>query len=108
MLTEDKRGASRRVALLRVRIGEDPALLCQAIDVWRPVTHNSVVVGADVVVTDVIAPNDEDVGLLPLRKSCGSHCQDQNAENYRQWKAHSALTLHKTASSFSPAGKKCG
>ena len=64
MLAEDERRAARRAALLRVGVGEERAFLRDAVDVGRPVAHDAEAVGADVVAADVVAPDDEDVGLL--------------------------------------------
>src|SRR4030095_16228607 len=56
-------GATRGAALLAVPVGEVRAFFRDAFDVGRLVAHHAVVVGADVPVTDVIAPEDEDVGF---------------------------------------------
>ena len=61
---EDERRAAGRAALLRVGVGEERAFLRDAVDVRRLVAHDAEVVGADVVDADVVAPDDEDVGLL--------------------------------------------
>ena len=82
-------GAPGRPTLVRpVRIGDWPVMkaarpavqLCwpyqsvnsapslgDAVDVGRPVAHHAAVVGADVEPADVVAPDDEDVGLAGLR-----------------------------------------
>ena len=65
-LAGDERGASRGAALLAVPVGEQRAFLRDAIDVGRLVAHHALVVGAEVPVADVVAPDDEDVGLLLL------------------------------------------
>ena len=49
MLAEDERGAPGGAALLGVGVGEERAFLRDAVDVRRPVAHDAVVVGADVV-----------------------------------------------------------
>src|SRR5262249_58973618 len=66
MLTEEERGSPGRAALLGVEVGEQRALLGDAIDVGGAVTHATQAVGADVVDADVVAPDDEDVGLERL------------------------------------------
>ena len=47
----------------RVVVGEDHALLGDAVDVRRAVAHQPVRVGADVRLADVVAPDDDDVRL---------------------------------------------
>ena len=63
-LPGDERRAARGAGLLRVVVGEDRAFLGDAVDVGRAVAHHAAVVGADVPVADVVAEDDEDVGLL--------------------------------------------
>ena len=64
VLAGDERGPAGRAALLAVVIGEGDALVGDAVDVGRPVAHLAPVVVADVPPADVIAPQDQDVGLL--------------------------------------------
>src|SRR5262249_40022067 len=71
-LAGDERRAAGRAALLAVPVGEHPAFLRNAVDVRRPVPHDTVVVGADIEPADVIAPDDEDVGLLGRHRSTPS------------------------------------
>ena len=47
-------------------ISEHDALSSYTIDVGRPVAHRAVAIGADVLPTDVIWENNEDVGFLVL------------------------------------------
>ena len=57
-------------ALLAVPVGEQRTLGGDAVDVGRLVAHHAVVVGADVELADVVAPDDDDVRLLRvLRRS---------------------------------------
>ena len=51
--------------LLAVIVGEQRALVGDAVDVGRAVAHHAAVVGADVPVADVVAHDDEDVRLWP-------------------------------------------
>ena len=67
VLAEDERGTTGGAALLRVGVGEHRAFFGDAVDVGRLVTHDAVVVGADVMDADVVAPDDEDVGFGGLR-----------------------------------------
>ncbi len=66
LLTENERCTACGAALLRVRVGDQRAFLRDAIDVRRLVAHHPEAVGADVVPANVIAPDDEDVGLLRI------------------------------------------
>ncbi len=52
-------------------VGEDRALLGDAVDVGRAVAHHALVVGADVPVADVVAQDDQDVRLLGGRLGGG-------------------------------------
>ena len=67
MLAENERRAARRATLLRVGVGEQRPFLGDAVDVGRLVTHDAEAVGADVVPADVVAPDDQDVGLRVRR-----------------------------------------
>src|SRR5262249_29355276 len=61
-----------RAGLLGVAVGEDRPLLGDAVDVGRAVAHHAAVVGADVPVADVVAPEDEDVRLLAVLPDLGA------------------------------------
>ena len=69
LLAENERCASGRAALLAVGIGEDRALVRDAIDVGRAVAHQAHGVGADLRYADVVAEDDEDVRRFPARRS---------------------------------------
>ena len=69
-LAGDERRAAGGAALLAVPVGEQRALFRDAVDVGRLVAHHPLVVGADVPVADVVAPDDEDVGLLAAAGCC--------------------------------------
>ena len=61
----DKQGALQGSAgLLGITVGEKGAFLGEPVDVRCPVAHQTPMIGADVVLPDVITPNHEDVGLL--------------------------------------------
>ena len=62
-LAGDEGGAAGGAGLLAVIVGEDPALIGDAVDVGRPVAHHAAVVGADVPVADVVTHDDQDVGF---------------------------------------------
>ena len=70
-LPGDERRAAGGAALLAVPVGEERAFLRDAVDVRRLVAHHALVVGADVEAADVVAPDDEDVGLLRRRSGPG-------------------------------------
>src|SRR5262245_12421304 len=61
VLAGDKRGATGGAALLTVVVGEDHPVFGDAVDVWGPIPHQSAGVSADVRLTDIIAPNDDNV-----------------------------------------------
>ena len=57
-LAGDEARAAGRAALLAVPVREQRAFLRDAVDVGRLVAHHALVVGADVPVADVVAPED--------------------------------------------------
>ena len=63
-LAGDERRAAGRAALLAIPVREQRSFFGDAVDVGRLVAHHAAVVGADVPVADVVAPDDEDVGFL--------------------------------------------
>src|SRR5262245_64516410 len=62
-LTGDKGGAAGGAALLPIPIGEQGSFPGNAVNVRGLVPHHALVVSTDVPVTDVVPPDDEDVGL---------------------------------------------
>ena len=66
LLSGDECGASGGAGRLGIMISEHDALSSYTIDVGRPVAHGAVTIGADVLPTDVIWENNEDVGFLVL------------------------------------------
>ncbi len=73
MLTENERGAAGGAALLRVGVGEERAFFGDAVNVGRLIAHDAVVVSADVVNADVIAPKDDDIRFLAAFLQIGGH-----------------------------------
>ena len=69
VLAREKRRTSRGARLFAVVVQEPNAFLGDAIDVGRLVPHQAAAVSADVGDPDVVAEDDEDVGLL-LRRLC--------------------------------------
>jgi len=63
-LAGDEARAAGGAALLSVLVGKQCPLFSDAVNVRRLVAHHALVVGADVPVADVIAPDDEDVGFI--------------------------------------------
>ena len=63
ILSRDKRRASRSAGGLGVVIHEDHPFLADAVDVRRAAAHHAAMVGTDIPDADVVAPNDQDVGL---------------------------------------------
>jgi hypothetical protein len=58
--------AAGSAGLLRVVIGEGDTFPGDAVDVGRLVAHHATAVVADVPRSDVVTPDDEDIGLLGL------------------------------------------
>ena len=63
-LAGDEGRAAGSAALLAVVVGEDHALVGDAVDVRGAVAHHALAVAAEVPHADVIAPEDENVGFL--------------------------------------------
>ena len=63
-LPRDEGRPARRAALLGVAVGKDHSFIGDAVDVRGPVPHHALGVGADVGLSDVIPPDDENVRLL--------------------------------------------
>ncbi len=63
-LAGDERRATGGAALLAVPVGEQRAFAGDAVDVGRLVAHHAAIVGADVELADVVAPENEDVRFL--------------------------------------------
>ena len=63
-LPGDERRASRRAGLLAVTVGEQHPFARDAVDVRRLVAHQPVRIAAQVGLTDVVTPDDEDVWFL--------------------------------------------
>ena len=75
-LAGDEGGAARRAGLLAVIVGEDRAFAGDAVDVGRAVAHHAAIVGADVPQPDVVAHDDQDVGLCRRclgKRRCAEH-----------------------------------
>ena len=84
-LSGDEGGAARGAGLLAVVVGEDSALVGDAIDVGRAIAHHAAVVGADVPVADVVAHDDDDVRLLRgLRAGRPSRRSRERGHGYQQ------------------------
>src|SRR5262249_24564289 len=64
VLTGDERRPSGGATLLGIVIGEQHALIGDAVDVWGLVAHEPTRVAAEVGHADVIAPDDDDVRLV--------------------------------------------
>src|SRR5262245_38255588 len=62
----DESGATGSARLLAVVVGKGDAFLPEPVDIRRLVAHHASAVKADVPESNVVAPNDEDVGLLTL------------------------------------------
>ena len=71
-LAGDEVGAARRAARLGVVVGEQHALGGDLVEVRRPARHHAAVVGADVPDADVVAHDDDDVGLRLRGRRAGA------------------------------------
>ena len=91
-LAGDEGGAAGGAALLAVPVGEQRALLGDAVDVGRAVAHHAAVVGADIELADVIAPDDEDVRLVRLRERSAGRREKRNQPS-RDGAYHPSLHL---------------
>ncbi len=79
-LPGDESCAAGGAALLAVTVGEDRALLRDAVDVRRLVAHHAHVVSADVEAVDVIAPDDEDVRFVGGQGGARAEKQEESSE----------------------------
>ena len=87
MLAKNKGSTAGCAALLCIRIGKHRAFLSNPVDVGRVIAHDAVIVGADVVYADIIAPKDDDVRLraFVLREhGCRGSDGDKTKES-RKW-----------------------
>ena len=66
-LAGDEVRPARRAARLGIVVGEHHALRGQLVEVGRLAGHDAAMVGADVEPADIVAHDDEDVGLLGWR-----------------------------------------
>ena len=66
-LSGDERGTAGRATVLRVVVGEGHAFFADAVDVGRHVADDAMGVAADVGLPDVVAEDDENIGLFGLR-----------------------------------------
>ena len=74
-LAGNEGGTTRGGALLGVVGGKLRALGGDAVDVWRLVAHQTLIVGAQVQVADIIAKDNYDVRLFSiLLRRCGVGC----------------------------------
>ncbi|MNN53542.1 hypothetical protein D3C81_1683060 [compost metagenome] len=64
VFAEDEGGTAGGAGLLAIGVGEQRTLFGDAVDVRRLVTHHPLVVGADVVVADVVAEDHQDVRFV--------------------------------------------
>ena len=95
-LAGDERRASGGAALLAIPVGEQRAFLGDAVDVRRLVAHHALVVGADVELADVVAPDDEDVGLVcrGYRAGCQNQTDNDHYEHMKYFRFHFLLPVN--------------
>ena len=63
-LPGDEGGPPCRAALLGVAVGKDHSFIGDPVDIGRPVAHHAFRIGADVGLSDVVAPDDENIRLF--------------------------------------------
>jgi hypothetical protein len=63
VLTREERRTTGSAALLAIVVEETKPFLCEAVDVGRLVTHDAVAIAAQIRDADIIAEDDENVGL---------------------------------------------
>jgi hypothetical protein len=56
--------SASRTAVLPVAIGEQDAVISDAVDVRRVIAHRAPIVGTDIEIADVVSPDDQDVGFV--------------------------------------------
>ena len=83
-LARNEVGATRRAACFRVVVGEAHALGGKPVEVRRLAGHDALVIGTDVEPPDIVAHDDEDVGLSGLSECrYGSErCHQQTRGGY--------------------------
>src|ERR1700739_2267208 len=64
VLASDERRPPRGATLLRVIVGEQHPFGGDAVDVGGPVSHQPVAVATEVALTDVVAPDDQDIRFI--------------------------------------------
>jgi len=77
-LAHDKGGTSRGTGLFSIIVGKGHALFGDAVDIGGLVPHHAVGIVTDVGLADIIAPDDQDVGLLCL---CGTNRPGNKCQN---------------------------
>ena len=86
-LAGDERRASGRAGLLAIPVGEQRALFGDAVNVGCLIAHHPAVIATRVIPSDVVTPEDEDVGFLalPRRSLSGGwiRCQRERRYEYR-------------------------
>ena len=80
----DEVRATRRATCLGIVVGEQHAFLGDLVEVRRPARHHAAVIGADIPHADVVAHDDDDVGLLRLLCGCRRGCQANGGADTRR------------------------
>src|SRR5215813_7071494 len=73
-LPGDKRCSSGGATLLSVGVGKQHAFFCEAVDVGCSIPHHAVTVATEILNSDVVSPNHEDVRLLRYFFNFFGHC----------------------------------
>ncbi len=68
MLTSDKGRPPGGTALLGVPVGKERPLIRDRVDGGCLIAHHPLVIGADIPVSNIITPDDQDVGLFRRKR----------------------------------------
>jgi len=64
VLPGDEACATRRAALFAIGVSKNDALSRYTVDIWCAVTHAAHVVGADIVGSNVVTPDNQYIGFV--------------------------------------------
>ncbi len=95
VLAEDERRSTGGATLLTVKVGQERPFPGDPIDVRRLVTHHAVAISADVVDTDIVAPDHQDIRLLArLSRWSRSRCRSRRRQEFFLRRSRAASRRH--------------
>ncbi len=68
-LAGDKSGTPCSAALLAISVGENSTFFGNTINVRRPVSHHAAVIGADIPISNIVAPDYQNIWFIRLANS---------------------------------------